>query len=116
MGCLVVLGSREWVGRGIGCERQADAVSQIGWNGHAQPGSDGAAQHAFEPEGRDARRTGVEVGLNGRVMVVVEFAVEERVQIVNRIAAVPPDTGERAGSKGGFRCRTEPWLGPECRR
>ena len=114
-GGLVVPGSVEWVGRVIGSQRQADAGCQIGRNRHAEPGSDGAAEDAFKTECRHTRWARVEMGLHSQPVFVIEFTVEERVQLVDRVAAIAPDTRKRTGRKGGIGRGPETGHGAEDR-
>ena len=47
------------------------------------------------------------MGLHSQMVFVIEFTVEEGVQLVDRVAAIAPDTRERTGRKGGIGRRPE---------
>ena len=53
------------------------------------------------------------MGLHSQMVFVIEFTVEEGVQLVDRVTAIAPDTWERTGRKGGLGRRPETGQGAE---
>jgi hypothetical protein len=99
----------------IGSQRQADAGCQIGWDRNVEPGPDSGAEHVFEPERSNARRARIKVGLDRRVMLMIQLTVEEGIQLLDGFPAVSANTRKGVGRERRIRRRAKPWLNTEHR-